>query len=482
MKKHWRAVLIAGLLVVAGVVALVFVLGGSARRQSQSLQTYTVARGTLTASIGATGTIQARQQASMAFSISGRVGTVHVHLGDPINAGQVLIEMDPAYYPQQVISAQANLISAQKTLDDLKISQTALAQAELDLANAKKALDDAKANYNNTVQKFNSGWVQESWNRVNQAYSNYMIYRFTNNGSPAAVQELQRRYQVYLNALKDLEKAEQYQNMGVGSSASGTEEAKSEIAISKGQLDLAQSQYDDALAAYNRLKDGVPGQDLQAAQARVDAVQSILDQVRIKAPFSGTILAVNVVQGDMVNPGTAVLVIADLSELHVDVPIAEVDYKRLAAGQSTQLVLDAVHGTIYNGKVTQIGLNASTSGGSVSYPIRVVVSDADKRVLPGMTVSVQIEVSRLDNVLLVPNQAVQNVNGSLVVYVLQNGIQKPVTIVLGASNGTTSQVLKGDIKEGDVILLNPSTSIFNRGSTSGGGGGGGGAPGLFGGG
>jgi HlyD family secretion protein len=112
----------------------------------------------------------------------------------------------------------------------------------------------------------------------------------------------------------------------------------------------------------------------------------------------------------------------------------------------------------------------------------VVVSDADKRVLPGMTVSVQIEVSRLDNVLLVPNQAVQNVNGSLVVYVLQNGIQKPVTIVLGASNGTTSQVLKGDIKEGDVILLNPSTSIFNRGSTSGGGGGGGGAPGLFGGG
>ncbi|MGD0807018.1 MAG: biotin/lipoyl-binding protein, partial [Anaerolineales bacterium] len=160
MKKHWRAVLIAGLLVVAGVVALVFVLGGSARRQSQSLQTYTVARGTLTASIGATGTIQARQQASMAFSISGRVGTVHVHLGDPVNAGQVLIEMDPAYYPQQVISAQANLISAQKTLDDLKISQTALAQAELDLANAKKALDDAKANYNNTVQKFNSGWVQ----------------------------------------------------------------------------------------------------------------------------------------------------------------------------------------------------------------------------------------------------------------------------------------------------------------------------------
>ncbi len=108
---------------------------------------------------------------------------------------------------------------------------------------------------------------------------------------------------MYLDALKDLEKAEQYQQMGLGSSALDTPEAQNAIAIAKGQLDLAQAQYDDALSAYNRLKDGVPAQDLQAAQARVDAAQSILDQVRITAPFSGTVLAVNVAPGDMVNPG-----------------------------------------------------------------------------------------------------------------------------------------------------------------------------------
>ena len=473
MKKHWRAILIAGLLLAAGVVALVLVQGANARKQSQSLQTYTVARGTLTASIGATGTVAARQQASMAFSISGRVGTVHAQMGDPVSAGQVLIDLDPAEYPQPVIAAQANLISAQKALDNLKTSQSALAQAELDLANAKQALDDARANYNNTVQKFNSGWVQECFNRVNQTYSDYLIYRFINNGSPAAVQELERRYQVYLNALRDLEKAQQYQKLGVGSSAGDTEEAKRDIAIAKGQLDLAQAQYDDALSAYTRLITGGTAQDLLAAQSRVDAAQSILDQVRIKAPFSGTILAVNVAQGDTVNPGRVVVVIADLSELHVDVPVAEVDYTRLAVGQNAQLVLDAIHGTTFHGKVVQLGLNASASGGSVNYPVRVVVSDANKRVIPGMTVSVQIEVSRLDNVLMVPNQAVQNLNGSLVVYVIQNGAQKPVTIVLGASNGTMSQVIKGDLKEGDVVILNPSTSIFNRGSSPGGGGGGG---------
>ena len=68
-------------------------------------------------------------------------------MGDRVTAGQVLIELDPAYYPQSVIAAQIDLINAQKALDDLKTSQTALAQAELNLANAKKALDAAKTDY-----------------------------------------------------------------------------------------------------------------------------------------------------------------------------------------------------------------------------------------------------------------------------------------------------------------------------------------------
>jgi hypothetical protein len=56
-----------------------------------------------------------------------------------------------------------------------------------------------------------------------------------------------------------------------------------------------------------------------------------------------------------------------------------------------------------------------------------------------------------------------------------------VTVELGASDGTLSQVTKGDLKEGDVILLNPTTSLFNRGANSGAGGGGGGVRMRFGG-
>ena len=460
MRKHWKAILIVGGLI-AAVAAIVLIRGANARRKSQSVQTAVLARGTLSASIGATGTIQARQQASMGFSISGRVGTVDIQLGDTVNAGQVLAELDPAFYPQQVISAQADLINAQKSLDNLKTSQTALAQAELDLANAKKALDAAQTDYDTALKNYNEGWLQECQDRVDQAYLDWQEYR-ANNGSFAAMIELQRRWQAYQAALQELRKAQTYHNLGVGTSG-GTEAAKRAMDIAKGKLDLAQAQYNDALATYNRLKDGVPAQDLQAAQAQVDSAQAILNQVKITAPFSGTILSVNVAPGDMVSPGTVVVVIADLSEMHVDVPIAEVDYNRLAAGQSAQLVLDAIPDTTYHGQVTQLGLAASTSGGMVSYPIRVVVTDADKNMLPGMTVAVEIEVTHLENVLLVPNRAVRNVNGALVVYLLQNGVQKPVTVELGPTDDTVSVVTKGDIQAGDVVVLNPSTSAAGGG-------------------
>jgi HlyD family secretion protein len=473
MKKHWRSILIIVLLLAAGGSGVLIYRNMAARQQTSSLQTTVVQRGTLTASIGATGTIQARQQATMSFSINGRVGKVNARMGDRVAAGQVLIELDPAYYPQSVISAQIDLINAQKALDDLKTSQTALAQAELDLANAKQALDTAQTDYNNTVQKYNEGWVQECRDRVDQAYRDWMTFRFHNDGSPAAVRELARLYQAYVDALKELEKAQEYYEAGVGSTAAGTKEAQMNLEIAKAKLDLAQAQYDDALAAYNRLKDGVPAQDLAAAQARVDAAQAILNQVKITAPFAGTILEVSLEPGDIVNPGTMALVVSDLTELHVDVPVAEVDYNRLALGQPAQLVLDAIPDATYHGTVNQIGLNASTSSGSVSYPIRVVISDADGKVLPGMTVAVDIEVSHLEDVLLVPNRAVRTVDGSLVVYLLQNGALKPVTIKLGASSDTMSQVISGDLKEGDVIALNPPTSLLNGSSGAMGGGGGG---------
>jgi HlyD family secretion protein len=471
MKKHWRAILVAVVLVavVIGVVSIYQQL--RSQQEAHSYQTAVIGRGTLSASIGATGSVEARQQASLAFAIGGRVGEVNTRMGDRVAAGDILAALDPADYPQQVISAQIELINAQRALDDLVTSDSSLAAAELALANAKKALDDARTVYDEAVKNNNQGWVEEAREKVYETYFDWIYYRYHNDGSPKAMAELRKRYQAYIAALQELEKAQEYYDQGIGTG--GSKDTQMALDIAKGKLAVAQAQYDDALAEFDRLKDGIPAEDLRAAQARVDAARAILDQVNITAPFSGTILSIELIPGDLVTPGGAVIVIADLSELHVDVPIAEVDYNRLAIGQTASLALDAIPETAYHGQVEQINLNATTLSGSVSYPVKVVITDADKKVLPGMTVAVQIEVAHLEDVLLVPNRAVRTVDGSRVVYISVNGSLKSVEIELGSSNDTMSEVVSGDLKEGDIVVLNPPTTFFNGsgGPMSGGGGG-----------
>lgn len=76
-----------------------------------------------------------------------------------------------------------------------------------------------------------------------------------------------------------------------------------------------------------------------------------------------------------------------------------------------------------------------------------------------MTAAVNIVTSEIDDVLLVPNRAVKKENNKTVVYVLQNGMPTAVEIELGASENSYSEILSGDVKEGDTILLNPPTTI-----------------------
>jgi HlyD family secretion protein len=77
-----------------------------------------------------------------------------------------------------------------------------------------------------------------------------------------------------------------------------------------------------------------------------------------------------------------------------------------------------------------------------------------------MTAGVNLVVSQLEDVLRVPNRAVRVLEGERVVYILDpNGLPTPVDIVLGASSDTYSEVVGGDLAEGDVIVLNPPTDF-----------------------
>ncbi len=459
MKKYKAAIIIVGvLLVLAGGFAL---LRARSRSNASIWQTARVEHGTLTATIGATGSVRARQSATLTWQTSGTVERVNVRVGDRVVAGQVLATLDKASLPQSIILAEADLVAAQRNLDNLLHSKTPPAQAQLNLAAAQQAVKDAERNYYNVTGK------RASRETIENAEAQYTL-------AMKRVDEAQKIYDQYAHLPDDNPlKAQAYSNLYAAWQARDRALATlnwylgkpSEMDISKAeaQLALAKAQLEDAQREWERLKDGPDAADIRAAQARVTALEATIHTARLTAPFAGIITIAHPLPGDQVSPGMPAFRIDDLSNLLVDVQVLEVDINTVQVGQPVTLTFDAILHREYQGKVVEVALAGENVQGSVYFNVTVAIEDADTNVKPGMTAAVTIVTRTLEDVLLVPNRAVRLVGGKRVVYVLRNGVPTPVEITLGATSDSFSEVIDGDLAAGDLIVLNPPTQFDDQG-------------------
>jgi HlyD family secretion protein len=421
MRKFFRknrTILIILLILVIVASGFIFVRRSNAEPTSQ-FQTATVERGNLTATIGATGTVRAKQSAILVWQAAGTVDTVNVRVGDNIPADFVMAYLAKTSLPQSVIMAEADLATAQKDLDDLLTSNTDLSQAVIDLKDAQEAYDKA-VNYLHYLQ---------TSKKVPQSETRLFL-------------ETKRNSWMYLYKTKTF-KGPAPEDWIV--------EAENDLALKKAKLDDTQREYD-------RLNNGSK-LDVAAAQARVDAAQATLNMARVISPFAGSVTESYPLAGDQVGAGDTAFRLDNLSSLLVDVQVSEVDINNVSMGQPVTLTFDAILGKEYHGEVVEVSQAGTADQGVVNFTVTVELTDADSLVKPGMTAAVNIVVEEVQDVLLVQNRAVRLADGSRIVYVLENGrpVQKPIT--LGSSSDTMSVITGGDIKEGDAIILNPPTEF-----------------------
>ena len=231
------------------------------------------------------------------------------------------------------------------------------------------------------------------------------------------------------------------------------------IATAEDDLALKKALLEDAQRTYDRLEGGPSRADVAAAEARVAAAQATLDMAKITAPFSGTVTQARSVLGEEVVAGQSAFRLDDLAHLLVDVQISEVDINTVSLDQGVTLTFDAILDREYHGVVVEVGQAGDTVEGAVNFTVSVELTDADALVKPGMTAGVSIVVTELEDVLLVPNRAVRLVDNERVVYVLRDGAAVPVEVRLGQSSNEKSVVLGGELKEGDLVILNPPSVI-----------------------
>lgn len=409
--KRNRTILLVVLVLVVAASAILYVRRSKAEAPTQ-YQTATVERGNLTATIGATGTVRAKQSAVLVWQAAGTVETVAVKVGDPVKANDELASLAKTSLPQSVILAEADLASAQKTLADLTASNTAEAQAVITLRDAQKAYDKA------------ANWREELNGKID--IKKIVYKKFFGRTIP-----ILKEYKGYADA-DTIKKADE-------------------------DLALAKAKLEDAKRSYDLLKNGNTA-DIVGAQARVDAAQATLNLARIIAPFDGTVTESDPLPGDQVAAGANAFRLDDLSSLLVDVEVSEVDINSVKIGQPVTLTFDAILGKEYHGDVVEVAQAGTVSNGVVSFQVTVEITDADENVKPGMTAAVNIVVQELKGAILVPNRAVRLVDGQRVVYLLVNGQAVKKELRLGASSDTMSVVAVGDVKQGDVVILNPPTT------------------------
>jgi HlyD family secretion protein len=404
-----------------------------------------VTRDDLEITVSASGNVIANQKADLRFDTPGKVTQVYVEVGDHVQAGQELARLDTGDLERAVRQAEISLEQAKLNLQELlkPTREEDLDLAQLSLNEATQALEVARIG-KESAQAEAQEMMRQAQQARDTALNNY-------------------------NAEKDKPWAEKLRIIYV--------EAEGQLGITQVNAELKIQQAQDRwLNAYNRymqakdtiqkLEEGVDEDQIrqtelqiEQAELNLEKAQEALDKAILKATFSGLVATVNLQKGVQTPTTLPAITIVDDTKFYVDTSIDETDISKIDPNLPVTVTLDAYPDIELQGTVENIAPASVNTGGVIAYPVRVQLKPTEgAEVREGMTASVIVQTSRLEDTLLIPNWAIRTdqTTGETYVYCQcqDNETQslKRFAIILGERNENLTQVLSG-LEEGMTVAL-----------------------------
>jgi HlyD family secretion protein len=193
---------------------------------------------------------------------------------------------------------------------------------------------------------------------------------------------------------------------------------------------------------------------LAQAQAAVSTAQTNLDAAQLKAPAAGKVLQINAAPGEvMSNLGApTVVMVLGLGEVVINVSLPETAVAQVKPGQDATVTFDSLPGKQFDAKVADVSPAATTVQNLVSYVATIKLQSPGDDIRPGMNANVTIYTLRKQDVLLVPNGAIQSYQGKDIVVLLSDGEKKQAPIETGASDQNNTEIVNG-LTEGQRVAL-----------------------------
>lgn len=401
--------------VLAGAVAFLWIKKPWADKPAPlSFTTVPVDKGTIAAQVTATGTLSARSTVTVGAQVSGRIVGLHADFNDVVKKGQLLAKLDPDLLNAQIEQAQAAYDSA---VANMKRAQVTLTDGDKQYAR-QKSLQEQKL-------------------------------------------------------------------------------------IAAATVDTAQATRDTAAAGVSQARAQVSQAAASLKQARTN-----LTYATILSPVDGTVLARSVelgqtVQSSMTAP-TLFTIAEDLTRMQINTAVAEADVGRIVEGLDTSFTVDAFPDKTFKGIVRQVRNSPTTTSGVVTYDAVIDVDNSDKVLRPGMTANVTFVLQKVADATKIPNSVLRfkpsreqleavfkelgmemptrggrggsGGRGSGApggppgaemaggggqggggrsrtrVFKLVDGKPQMVMVKLGMTDGSSTEILEGDLKPGDLII------------------------------
>jgi len=472
-----------GLLLVIVIVASIF----ATRKDTPEVTVVKIeTRPELRSTVTSSGEIRPIQFMNLTSEVQGRIEEIYVKEGQKVNKGDPLVRLDPN---QLESSTDAQFAALQTAQNDVRSSETQISAAQNQLAQSQQALNVAQVAVDNARQ-----------------------------GVVTAQTEVDRA-QVELNAAnRELRRNEQLLESGVisrqefDSAQDRVENAKVALNTSRARLESQKISIRDATARVQQQEVAVRDArravetatiNVRSTQSRADQQAAVLrgqrsqrDKTLQVAPISGVIAEIPSRVGTFAVAGlstTALLTIADMSTINVEVKVDETEIDKVAVGQKAKIKVDAFGETEIEGEVTQktpLAVGKSQTSGGLSTNInvqeakefRVVIQltnlseEVKNGLRPGMSATATITTNTVPNVIAVPLQAIvekkpdatpePTVQGNAPtpadrpkpikgVYVLDGNKAKFVAVETGITGESDIQILSG-LSEGQEVITGPS--------------------------
>jgi membrane fusion protein (multidrug efflux system) len=191
--------------------------------------------------------------------------------------------------------------------------------------------------------------------------------------------------------------------------------------------------------------------DLDALRAQYDSARLELSYTEIRAPIQGVVSARHIKVGNTIKQNDPTFKVTNLDPLLAFVHVPEKEFRKLAPGQTADVVVDALGGERFVGTISRISPTVDPQTGT--FRARVEVADATRHLKPGMFARVNIAYERRDNALQLPRTAIIDSDGEQSVYVVVGDKAEQRKISTGLANNGWIEVLRGLKGDERVVVV-----------------------------